>query len=487
MGLPCCESFADLVEHISRMPVRYLDSGLSAGCARSPPPVANLDTMKLNIVRLLQTLLLACVCILKSQGASDEFMKMDLKSAIVEVKYSSGGYGSTTTGTKTTWYADYGRKQATVQKETVTTKVFGMGSTEETETLTIMDGEYVYTIDLKKKTGMRMSMAGMKNFAAGYTEEVERQGKTMEQHADEMVKQFNGKWLGEGKVLGRTCRILEMWGIKQWLYKQIPLKVEGNIMGVKTQEEATSIKENVSISADRFKVPSGIEMTDAPDIAGMFQTKEAGQAMAGGEGQDLNGLAALIAQAQQQAEAEAGKSGSKTTKKDGSLGGLAGLLAQAQAQAEAEEKAAGESGEASEEGEAGPAGISYADFKKKLKGVSIEGVRKPIFTSEDGEHEAQFSKNLTNWVMVTASGLVSKKELRKSMVEEQDENNPIEEQKSYKWKGRDAFYVVIGAEGVPVKTSMIFVLDPETKTTWRVHSIPLRDREELEKVLEQLF
>ena len=64
-----------------------------------------------------------------------------------------------------------------------------------------------------------------------------------------------GKKTGTDKVLGYTCEVWELMGVKQCIYKGIPLRVESNIMGMKNMEIATKAEFEISLSKDNFKLP----------------------------------------------------------------------------------------------------------------------------------------------------------------------------------------------------------------------------------------
>ncbi len=57
-------------------------------------------------------------------------------------------------------------------------------------------------------------------------------GESMKQTGKEMMIQMGGKKVGTDKVLGYPCDVWDLMGVKQCMYKGLPLKVESNIMGV---------------------------------------------------------------------------------------------------------------------------------------------------------------------------------------------------------------------------------------------------------------
>ena len=110
--------------------------------------------LRFPIVSLVLAALLAA---LPASAQKKEYL-FELKSAIVEYQTTTTGKGVNATGMETFWIGDSGRKTARLQKSTSTTKVFGRAKTEETENMSwLLDG-WIYNADLKKKTGMKMSL-----------------------------------------------------------------------------------------------------------------------------------------------------------------------------------------------------------------------------------------------------------------------------------------------------------------------------------------
>jgi hypothetical protein len=70
-----------------------------------------------------------------------------------------------------------------------------------------------------------------------------------------MMKKMGGKQTGTDTVAGVTCDVWELMGTKQCIYKGITLKIESDIMGMKSLETATKASFNISLSDDAFKLP----------------------------------------------------------------------------------------------------------------------------------------------------------------------------------------------------------------------------------------
>jgi hypothetical protein len=80
-------------------------------------------------------------------------------------------------------------------------------------------------------------------------------GKSMAKSGKEMMKKMGGRMIGKDKVLGYSCDVWDLMGVKQCIYKGIPLKVESNIMGQKSTEIAVEAKFDLSLDTKDFKLP----------------------------------------------------------------------------------------------------------------------------------------------------------------------------------------------------------------------------------------
>ncbi|MDA3844312.1 MAG: hypothetical protein PF588_08110 [Candidatus Kapabacteria bacterium] len=170
------------------------------------------------------------------------------KSGTVEYKYSG-----TTKGTSTVYFDNYGSKRA--EYSTLKTTVFGFSS--ESKTLDLFVNNFFYSIDLDKKTGTKMSWDDIEE----YQNKAVGSKKDRQKLAEEMWEKMGGRKTGTGTVLGKTCEIWEATTppIKSWVWHNIPLKSEMSIMGMTIKIEATKISTG-SVSASKFKIPSGIKI-----------------------------------------------------------------------------------------------------------------------------------------------------------------------------------------------------------------------------------
>jgi hypothetical protein len=112
-----------------------------------------------------------------------------------------------------------------------------------------MNDGIMYRVDFKRKTIVRMEnpAMGMNAMLGG--------GKNIGQTGEAMMKSMGGKKVGTDKVLDYSCDVWDLMGVKQCIYKGIPLRIESDIMGLKSLEVATKAEFDISLNEDDFKLP----------------------------------------------------------------------------------------------------------------------------------------------------------------------------------------------------------------------------------------
>ncbi len=216
---------------------------------------------------LLPLILGALVAVLPANAQKKEYL-FELRSAIVEYQTTTTGNGMNSAGTETFWIDGSGRKTARLHKTTNTTKVFGRAKTEETENMSwLLDG-WIYNADLKKKTGMKMSLEQAEKMAKQFGKGA--QGDSSRAYAKDFIEKNGGRMLPPEEFLGRTCMVFELWGFKTWTYKGVMLKTEGTMAGMTVKTVATKFEENASIPSSVFALPKDIKFEDMPDLSGML-------------------------------------------------------------------------------------------------------------------------------------------------------------------------------------------------------------------------
>jgi hypothetical protein len=165
-----------------------------------------------------------------------------IKSGIVEYKTQVMGMDMKQTLT----FDDYGQKEATdMEADMMGVKI---------HTVTITKDGFIYTLDMEKKTGTKIS---------GKSPDID-----FENLSEEMVKDMKLKKEGTEEFLGKTCEKMSidyekmnMKGV-YLVYKGIPLMVDTDMGTMKMKLIGEKFEENPSIPAEKFEVPADIKIIE---------------------------------------------------------------------------------------------------------------------------------------------------------------------------------------------------------------------------------
>ena len=240
-------------------------------------------------------------------ASASQMQKYEVKSGKITYKINGStdmmGMKLKTVGKKRVIFDDYGVLNLIEENEVTKQTIGNTSKTTKSHTLVYMKDSMLYQANFDSKHIIRMQ-----NPAAAIM--MMSGGKSVKQTGEEMMKSIGAKKIGTEKVLGYECVVWDMMGVKQCIYKGIPLKVESNIMGVKSTEIATEVKFDISLSEDDFKLPdfpiytmSG-EKLDKSKLDAMDKKSEAGTEKAG---EDMAALGALMAGAMQSAGVKKGE------------------------------------------------------------------------------------------------------------------------------------------------------------------------------------
>lgn len=160
-------------------------------------------------------------------------------------------------GKKALYIKDYGQSKAEYYK--VTVDMMGMSNTESSTTITTPD--WVYTIDNTTKQGIKE--VNPKKYLIKEFEKLSDSDKEIVAKNAEMAGKISSDGLqGEMKkdaatINGYKCDMVSLMGTKIYMFAgtDIPVKTEGNTMGIKISEVATSIKKGTP-PAKAFKLPN---------------------------------------------------------------------------------------------------------------------------------------------------------------------------------------------------------------------------------------
>ncbi len=163
-------------------------------------------------------------------------------------------------GTEDRYFRDFGRESATYRRATTVM----MGMKIVSDTIEIQDGDWLYSYDLREKTGTRTTNP-QKFMAEEYHKLTPAEKKQVEKNAGTMgtgfMKGMNGKIeQNVTKILGYSCDRTSVMGSTIYLIHgtPIPLKTEMDMAGMKMASLATSFEEGKA-DARFFEKPAGIE------------------------------------------------------------------------------------------------------------------------------------------------------------------------------------------------------------------------------------
>lgn len=211
------------------------------------------------------------------------------KSAVIHYtikdEYGHGDIsnGKVLTGTEEVYIK--GDKLAKVTKMTVP-DVKEANKTTDIETLQIFTPDYIYTVNLTDKTGVKTDNSRKYGKAAYDNLSLEEKkafyGRMEKRGIVSLDLLSPGKKTGTDNILSRQCDVYEVGEKlnpeellellqsgqdyyvynKSWIWRtaKIPLKIITEQMGSSGELIATKIEENVEIPDSRFTVPSGVEI-----------------------------------------------------------------------------------------------------------------------------------------------------------------------------------------------------------------------------------
>jgi hypothetical protein len=171
------------------------------------------------------------------------------------VTYSIKGSGQilgsqiTTVGKERLIFDRHGAKTITETVEVKKQNILGQTKTDKTHTMTYLNGAIAYQVDFERKRIVRMPNPAT-SLGALMTEGISpaKQGRIL-------LKQMGGKQIGEDTVLGFRCEVWKLMGTTQCLYRGIPLRIESNILGIKTTKIATEAAFDIALDPKAFTLP----------------------------------------------------------------------------------------------------------------------------------------------------------------------------------------------------------------------------------------
>ncbi len=185
--------------------------------------------------------------------AEGQIKRYFVESAKIDYEIKSSGnvmgmMKTKTIGKKRLIFNQYGANEITEENKIEKQTQGGKTETTKFHTIKYMKGAMLYSVNFDKKRIMRMknpamAMAGLMG------------GQDMATAGEAMMKKMGGKKTGTDKVAGHRCDVWELMGVKQCMYKGILLRVETDMMGIKSVEIATKAEFDIKLAKDDFKLP----------------------------------------------------------------------------------------------------------------------------------------------------------------------------------------------------------------------------------------
>ena len=133
-----------------------------------------------------------------------------------------------------------------------------MGIKRKTNSVNIMDSEWLYNIDLDTREGTKMQNSFFMNLIKQSKED------NLADLGEDMIKNMGGEKTGTEEICGKMC---DVWDIqrmqtKTWVWNGISLKIEVKMRGMESTTIATSVKDNVKIPDEKFQVPADVKIIE---------------------------------------------------------------------------------------------------------------------------------------------------------------------------------------------------------------------------------
>ena len=204
--------------------------------------------------RVLSLLLVTCCALtIDAHSQGDK----DLKRLCIESGIITSELKGMRTGTEITYFDRYGMREAKY------TQAEMMGIKENT--LTLLDGPYIYNIDLD-------TMTGTKTESPVYNALVEAASKDWEEFGKKFMEQMGGEMIAKETLLDKYET--EKWKVGQlgttaWVWEGLTLKSHTNLGGMEMIVIATDVQIGVEVPEEKLTLPKGVTITDRLPVQGM--------------------------------------------------------------------------------------------------------------------------------------------------------------------------------------------------------------------------
>ena len=183
-------------------------------------------------------------------GKSTNFQKRyGVKSGIIEYELSGVQEGN-----KTLYFDDWGMRQAEYTRSVLSVN----GFTKAINLVSIIDGEYQYTINLDLKSGTKTRNPIIKEMEALKHE------KGFNEFGEQMILKMGAEKTGQETYLGKDCDIYEIpkSHTKFWVWQWLILKSETQSKAFNIVTEAKKIETDIKIPSEKFKIPEKVILNE---------------------------------------------------------------------------------------------------------------------------------------------------------------------------------------------------------------------------------
>lgn len=213
-------------------------------------------------------LLLSCTTESLTQKTSKQLLGEGYKRYPIDhctITYDLSGQH---TGTETIYFDRYGLREAKLTN----TEIKAGNMSVKTNTLTIMDGEITYSVDLDKNTGTKITNTLLTTITAKLDE------KDLAKMGETMMKRMGAKRAGTGDVAGKKCDVWEVssFATKTWVWNAITLKSETKLAGMNILNIARKIDES-AVPEERFALPTKITFEEKGNLQDAMKKMKQGK------------------------------------------------------------------------------------------------------------------------------------------------------------------------------------------------------------------
>ncbi len=170
-----------------------------------------------------------------------------IKSGIIEYKHTGSRSGSSVM-----YFDDYGLKSA------VKNDLKSFGKTETGWVISLKDEQYIFD-PAKPKEGIKMKNPLLEGF-------FEMEQKDFGKFVKEFYEKMGFKKSGKENFLGKECEVFKGDLGKVLIWNGIMLLSESDFAGVKSRQEAISVKTNIPVDKKYFEIPKNITFKEAPSF-----------------------------------------------------------------------------------------------------------------------------------------------------------------------------------------------------------------------------